>query len=49
MTKQIIAPEIREYFSNLAKERHKKNPISKEQYSTMGKKSKRGKKLSTDE
>jgi len=42
--KEMTVPkEISEYFRQLAKKRHDKNPISSEQYSAMGKKSKRGK------
>ena len=43
MTKKIIS----KYFSDMAKKRHKDNPMPREHYSMMGKKSKRGKKLST--
>lgn len=45
MTKKIIS----EYFSEMAKKRHRENPMPKEHYSAMGKKSKRkSKKLSPD-
>lgn len=52
MTSKNIDPEIiKEYFSQLAKKRHKKNPMSKEKYQEMQKKSviARYKKLSTVE